>query len=168
MPLATLATSLLCVGLVARAPHLRGTTARGAPPAARMSAVDELLELVNADKDSRTAATRAQIVALSDELAASQQGEALLTDPSFVGNYSVAFFDSSVDGGRDGRRTGSRDDNSEEGWPKRLRRSVLRRTFRQRGSFQHVISPTELVNFVCFTFFGLLRGSVVARGQDIP
>ena len=164
-----LVVATMCLGLVG-GPSIRlvargPPTVRSAPLATRMSAVDELLELINADKDTRTNEDKAQIVHLSDELEASQQGRALLTDPSFVGNYNVAFFDSSVDGGRDRRQFGAGGGSASEGWPRRMRRAALRRAFRQRGSFQHIVSPTELVNFVCFTFFGLLRGSVVARGE---
>lgn len=140
---------------------------RAGQPMANAAAVDELLRLLREeDKD------KAKIISLSESLASAKP---TLADPSLIGNYEVAYFTNSLDGNRDGRddpepgstAAAGTDSLREQARPFGLRRKFLRSLFSLRGSFQHIVSESELVNFVCFKFFGCLEGRVVARGEYV-
>lgn len=105
---------------------------------------------------TRNASTVASIDSCLDELAEAGRGRNLLEDAIF-GNYEVAYFSKSVDGDRDGidkKRPATRTIPRALalGW---LPRVVLRKAFRLDATFQHVVRPNVLVNFVRARVFGV-------------
>jgi len=114
--------------------------------------VDELLPLAALTKASEP--ERARLLELSEELEDLGAGASYLTDPTLLGNYEVAFYDRSVDGGRDGGDVASR----------RRPPRLLSKLFRMRGSFQHIVAPGKLVNFVVAAVCGI-PVRVVALGS---
>ena len=103
--------------------------------------------------ETKTAEDREKILGLSKQLEApAATSPRYLDAPNLVGNYELLYFDKSVDGGRDGKTK-----------PKSIRRRMLGLLFQNRGSFQHVVDPGRLINFLSFRFLGI-TGKVVAEG----
>ena len=138
--------------------------------------VDQLRGLV-LPRASKSPEQLERIGALFDKISRVGGGKQYLTDGSLFGNYEVAFFDRSVDGDRSNQtsRQKSRDyaaRQSSSGYanatrPFGLRSKVLGSLFSLRHSFQHVVQPSTVVNFVGFRFL-CLPASVTARGSFTP
>ena len=124
------------------------------------SASEQLLAL--AATPDKTDEQRAQILALCQQLEVAGTGVPQLSSPELLGNYEMLYYDSSVDGGRDGK-------------PPSWLRAALGAIFSQRGSFQHIPEAGErsdgkalgkLVNYVDVGVLGgLLRARLVATGD---
>ena len=139
--------------------------------------VDQLQGLVLPRASAaRSAHELDQIRHLFDKLSHMGDGRQYITDGSLYGNFEVAFFDRSVDGDRSkqtsqqksleaGARQSSGFRNATR--PFGLRSKMLGSLFSLRHSFQHVVEPNVVVNFVGFCFMGL-PASVVARGFFTP
>ncbi len=139
--------------------------------------VTELLELVAKGGRSAKAKTdeeRARIRALMESLERRNQRVAYLDVPRHAktgsrggellwDNYELAYFDRSIDGapGRSDKRT---DPYKNATRPFGIRSKVLGALFSLRYSFQHVVEPDVVVNYVGFSFVGL-PASVTTRGQ---
>lgn len=162
-----LPSSLIPTLVVTRAPiatSMARPTGRAATPSGSVAAtVDELVGLVakRGGPSSKTMEERARIRAAVEELEnAGESQPNQLEDSRLFDNYEVAYFDRSVDGDRHaGYRNATR--------PFGLRSKVLGSLFSLRHSFQHVVRPNVVVNFVGFRFCGL-PASVIARGTYQP
>ena len=139
--------------------------------------VDRLRGLVlpRASAASKTREQLEQISTLVDTLS-DTGGNQYLTDGSLYGNYEVAFFDRSVDGDRSNWTSTqtSRDVAARQSSglanatrPFGLRSKVLGSLFSLRHSFQHIVEPNTVVNFVGFRFL-CFPASVVVRGSFTP
>ena len=84
------------------------------------------------------------------------------------GNYELAYFDRSIDGGKEGARSDSRTSKTAKSGlfspARRLVSKLLSKMFRLNYSFQHAVPPQTLVNFVGFSCLGL-PASIVAAGN---
>ena len=158
-------------------------TARPLRPSLRpfgssLADVDRLRSLVlpRASAASKTREQLEQISTLVDTLSATG-GDQYLADGSLYGNYEVAFFDRSVDGDRSNQTNTqkSRDYAARQssGYanatrrPFGLRSKLLGSLFSLRYSFQHIVEPNTVVNFVGFRFL-CFPASVTARGSFTP
>ena len=153
-------------------------TARPLRPSLRpfLADVDRLRSLVlpRASAASKPREQLDQISTLFDALSKSG-GDQYLADGSLYGNYEVAFFDRSVDGDRSNQTSTqkSRDyaarQSSGYANAKRpgLRSKLLGSLFSLRHSFQHIVEPNTVVNFVGFRFLSF-PASVTARGSFTP
>ena len=145
---------------------------------ASLADVDRLRSLVlpRASAASKTRDQLEQISTLVDTLSATG-GDQYLADGSLYGNYEVAFFDRSVDGDRSNQTNTqkSRDYAARQssGYanatrrPFGLRSKLLGSLFSLRYSFQHIVEPNTVVNFVGFRFL-CFPASVTARGSFTP
>ena len=153
-------------------------TARPLRPSLRpfLADVDRLRSLVlpRASAASKTREQLEQISTLVDTLSATG-GDQYLADGSLYGNYEVAFFDRSVDGGRSNQTNTQKSrhyaarQSSGYANAKRpgLRSKLLGSLFSLRHSFQHIVEPNTVVNFVGFRFL-CFPASVTARGSFTP
>ena len=135
---------------------------RTAVRAALAGDVDRLRALVlpRASAASKTQEQLGQISTLMDTLSSSG-GDQYLTDGSLYGNYEVAFFDRSVDGDRSNQtsrqKSGDYAARQASGYANAthsfvLRSKLLGSLFSLRYSFQHIVAPNTVLNFVGFRF----------------
>lgn len=139
---------------------------------ASLADVEQLRSLVlpRSSAASKTPDQLEQISTLHEQLSASG-GDRYLTDGSLYGNYEVAFFDRSVDGNRSyqGRDYAARQSSgyANATRPFGLKSKFLGLLFGLRHSFQHIVEPNTVVNFVGFRFL-CFPASVTARGSFSP
>ena len=167
-----------CVGMFAVPRH---STRPSLPPRSAVRAsladVDRLRSLVlpRASAASKTREQLEQISTLFDALSKSG-GDQYLADGSLYGNYEVAFFDRSVDGDRSNqtntqksRDYAARQSSGYVNATSRpgLRSKLLGSLFSLRHSFQHIVEPNTVVNYVGFRFLSF-PASVTARGSFTP
>ena len=139
---------------------------------ASLADVERLRSLVlpRSSAASKTPEQLEQISTLHEQLSASG-GDRYLTDGSLYGNYEVAFFDRSVDGNRSnqGRDYAARQSSgyANATRPFGLKSKFLGLLFGLRHSFQHIVEPNTVVNFVGFRFL-CFPASVTARGSFTP
>ena len=126
--------------------------------------VDELRGLVlpRTSTAQKTPEDRARIRKLIEGL--ERQGSAasywdrvsLLESPALFNSFEVAYFDKSVDGGKDAAY-------AKATRPFGLKSKLLGMLFSLRFSFQHVVRPATVVNHVGFRFCGI-PATVIAKG----
>jgi hypothetical protein len=133
--------------------------------------VDELLPLLDEGGTTRSRnkspETIKQIDACLEELREAGRGAKVLDDPRLFGEYEIKYFDRSVDGGRDG----GDDAVKKPSIAKRLRKAILflpfkaiRLGLKSTGTYQHVLEPQTIVNYVTFRFFGV-PAAVTAKAE---
>mmetsp|Transcript_26226 Transcript_26226/g.68135 ORF Transcript_26226/g.68135 Transcript_26226/m.68135 type:complete len:317 (-) Transcript_26226:9-959(-) len=133
--------------------------------------VDELLPLLDEGGTTRSRnkspETIKQIDACLAELREAGRGAKVLDDPRLFGEYEIKYFDRSVDGGRDG----GDDAVKKPSIAKRLRKAIfflpfkaIRLGLKSTGTYQHVLEPKTIVNYVTFKFFGV-PAAVTAKAE---
>ena len=133
--------------------------------------VDELLPLLDEGGTTRSRnkspASINRIDACLEELREAGRGAKVLDDPRLFGEYEIKYFDRSVDGGRDG----GDDAVTKPSVAKRVRKALfflpfkaIRLGLKSTGTYQHVLEPKTIVNYVTFRFFGV-PAAVTAKAE---